>query len=216
MRTTDTLDPVRRAGRDYTRARRHSTLVSLLRKVLPVAAVGIVLGFVSLAALSYNPFAALDIAGIGLDDGKLVMRQPKLEGFDRDDKPYLVTAERALQDLSNTDIIDLELVHAEMASGPGGGVQVEAGTGRYDSDAETLTLAGGVTVTSGDGVNIELQHADIDMKSGTLQTDKPVRVVSEDAEITADTLRVYDEGKRIVFSQRVRMTIERPTTSSSD
>ncbi len=210
MQAADTLDPVMRGKRDFTRARRHSTLVRVLRKALPLTAALIVIGFTAMVALSYNPFTVLDIAGIGLDDGKLVMRQPKLEGFDKDNKPYLVTADRALQDLKNTDIIDLESVRAEIGSSQAGDVKVEAGTGRYNSEAETLVLSGGVTVTGADGVNIELQRADIDMKSGTLQSDEPVRVISDDAEITADTLRVYDEGKRIVFSQRVRMTIERP------
>ncbi len=211
MQAADTLDPVRRDNRDFARARRHSILVSVLRKALPATAALIVFGFTALAASSYSPFAMLDMAGIGLDDGKLVMRQPKLEGFDKDNKPYLVTADRALQDLNNTDIIDLENVRAEIGSSQAGDVKVEAGTGRYDSDAETLTLSGGVVVTGADGVNIDMQRADIDMKAGTMRSEEPVRVVSDDAEITADTLRVYDEGKRIVFSQRVRMTIERPT-----
>lgn len=210
MEAMETADPSVRGRQAFARARRHSIFVSVLRKALPLTAAGVTVSFVATVALSYNPLAMLNMAGIGLEDGKLVMRQPKLEGFDKDNKPYLVTADRAFQDLKNTDVIELEQVRAELGAGQAGDVKVEAAIGRYDSDAETLLLEDRVMVTGADGQSIELHRADIDMKAGTLISNQPVRVTSDEAEITADTLRVYDEGKRIVFSQKVRMTIERP------
>ncbi|MCE3590722.1 hypothetical protein LXJ59_29465, partial [Escherichia coli] len=73
----------------------------------------------------------LDSAGI--QDGKLVMTNPKLDGFTKDKLPYKMSAERALQDVGNSSLITLENISAEIPVGQDLRAQVNAKGGLYDN-----------------------------------------------------------------------------------
>lgn len=201
-----------RSDAEFARAKHHQRRVGWLKRALPAAAICIVLAFGGLSALSFNPFATLDIAGIGLENGKLVMREPKLEGVDRNDRPFTVQANSAQQDLDQPDLIELNAIAAELADDSGSQTQVEAKTGLYNSKSEQLVLSNGVNVRGANGLDIQLDNADINMKTGVMTSDDPVSVISRDGRVTADSVEVKDSGKRIIFKERVRMVIDRPPT----
>jgi lipopolysaccharide export system protein LptC len=205
-----------RTDAEFARAKRHQRQVGWLKRALPAAAICVVLAFGALSALSFNPFATLDIAGIGLEDGKLVMREPKLEGVDRNDRPFTVQANSAQQDLDQPDLIELNAIAAELADDAGSQTQVEAKTGLYNAKSEQLVLSNGVNVRGANGLDIQLDNADIDMKTGVMTSENPVSVTSRDGRVTADSVQVKDNGKRIIFKERVRMVIDRPQTPSAE
>ena len=64
-----------------------------------------------------------------------------------------------------------------------------------------------VAVDTQDGMHLRLFDADIDIERGVMKTSQPVEVDTPQARITADSLRVEDKGKTIVFETRVRMTL---------
>ena len=59
-------------------------------------------------------------------------------------------------------------------------------------------------------MDISLQDANIDIKTGIMESDNPVNVQSKNTNISADSVRVEDGGERILFNNRVKMTIVRP------
>ena len=61
-----------------------------------------------------------------------------------------------------------------------------------------------------------MEDADIDIRSGTIASENPVTANSSNTNISADSVRVEDGGNRIVFNNRVKMTIIRPTTRGTD
>ncbi|MEM9733517.1 MAG: LPS export ABC transporter periplasmic protein LptC [Pseudomonadota bacterium] len=207
-----TIHPQRanqRSARDFRAARRHSGLVKTLKFVLPTCAFLIVGTFGTMSALNFVPGIENIEGTLGLENGQLVMDKPKMAGFDKNERAYEVQAQRAIQDLSKPGIVELESIDATLPLGATGFADVEAGAGTYDTKNEWLSLRDNVAVQGARGMNISLEEANIDMKSGVLVSSKPVTVDSDDGTVTADSVTVFDEGKRILFKNRVKMTITR-------
>ena len=55
----------KRSIRDFNRARRHSLLVAVLKKVLPLSAVVIIVSFAASAFLSFSPVSDVSIGATG-------------------------------------------------------------------------------------------------------------------------------------------------------
>ena len=81
---------------------------------------------------------AIQADGTAFADGKLVMANPKLNGFTKDKLPYSMTALRAIQDVGKQDIIDLEGIDAKMPVDDRQWASVEPQRGIYDRDGNTL------------------------------------------------------------------------------
>lgn len=205
----------KRTPKDFSRANRHSVLVKILKTALPASALLIVLTFATSAILSWTPQIEGISGKIGLEGGKLVMDQPKMAGFDKNERAYNVTATKAIQDLTKPDIVELESIDAKVPLGTNSYANVDAGSGTYDTKNEMLNLRDKVRITGARGMDIALEEADINMKTGTMTSDQPVNVVSKGTEISADSVQVHDNGKRIIFKERVRMTIQRSARPES-
>jgi len=205
-----------RGERDFARARRHSTIVRGLKGILPICAIAIVVVFGASTLLSFNPIEEVSIDSAGLKDGKLVMEKPKMAGFDKNNRPYDVTASQAIQDLTRPGIVELKAIDARLPMDATSFAEIDAKTGFYDTNKETLLLKDDVVIKGARGMDILLKDANIDMKSGSMKSDNPVKVTSDDANISADSVQVKENGKRIVFKNRVKMTITRPVARGTE
>lgn len=209
------------AGREvaeFEKASRHSGRVRLLKIILPVIAAIVVVGFIGAVALRNIGLPSINIGSLNLDDGKLVMEHPRLNGTDGDKRPYSLTAEKAIQDLSQPKIIELDVITAKLPMENDVYADVTADNGVYDSEKKTLVMNGKVTLKTDNGMEINLIDVDVDIGAGNLQTTNPVSVKTENANIVADSLRVENNGERIIFEKRVRMTLypsdaEKPATN---
>ncbi len=195
---------------DFNRARRHSRLVFLMKAVLPVLATTLVGVFVMLVLTAQLPVADVSIDKVSLSEGRLVMEQPKMAGFDRNSRPYDVQAVQAIQDLAQPGKVLLNKIDAKIPFDATSFADIGAMSGVYDTKSEKLFLDENVTITGARGMDVHLKDADIDINSGSLASEKPVTVNSENTNISADSIRVEKGGDRILFNQRVKMTITRP------
>ena len=195
---------------DFSRARRHSIFVKLLKIVLPISAAALVVFFAASSILSYVPVSGASVEKVGLNDGKLVMNKPKLSGYDKKNRPYDVKAATAIQDLKKPGLIELKTIDANLPLDATSIARVNAESGTYDSTNEKMELRNNVTIKGARGMNISMQEALIDMKSGSMVSGKPVTVDSGETDISANSLRVEDNGKRVIFKDNVKMIIKRP------
>lgn len=201
-----------RSRGDFERARRHSKIVSLLKRVLPVTAVLISITFVIIVSLSLSPLANLALELGAFRDGKLVMDAPKLSGFDSKNRPFDLVAARAMQDLTKPDVIFLENIDATVPMDAQDSVDINASAGIYETKKEVLRLSKQILIKGARGLDVTLQSADIDMNEGVLVSNQPIKIESKDSLLTASSVRVEDNGKRIVFKDKVKLTIL-PTTT---
>lgn len=188
-------------------AARHSRRVRFLRRAIPLGCAGAVALSVMWAVLA--PFtrsiANVSIGPVNLSGSKITMEAPKLSGFRKDQKAYEVTAREAVQDVRKPTLIEMNDLAANLETDPKQFARLVARTGLYDTAGERLDLAGDVVVRmENGGYRIEMQAARVDMKSGNVDSNQGVTVNSDNATIEAETMRIRENGKHIVFEGRVR------------
>jgi len=141
----------------------------------------------------FDPFRVkgveLSIGEFAVDGAQIAMDRPKLTGFRRDGRAYVVNAAKAIQDLRKPTLVEL---------------RVTADIGFYDSAREALNLTQNVRLRSPSYV-VSLKNAKIDFKTGLYDTEDPVTVrTSNGATIAADSAIARDGGQELTFSGHVR------------
>jgi lipopolysaccharide export system protein LptC len=179
----------------------------MLRLGLPAVAGIAILVLIASLVVSATRSPSIDLRSAQIVDGKLIMNNPVLNGTDESNRPYRLTAARAIQDASDPTRIQLESIDAVLPLSDKANAKLLAGGGEYDASAKTLKLADSVSVDTDDGMKLRLVDADIDINAGTLNTLNPVEVDTGQALLTAESMQVEDGGKKIVFESRVRVTI---------
>ncbi|RWN48923.1 MAG: LPS export ABC transporter periplasmic protein LptC [Mesorhizobium sp.] len=198
----------RTRGDAFDRAQRHSRRVRVLKFAVPVAAALIAVAFPVYSYLAAPVSVKIQAEGTAFSNGKLVMANPKLNGFTKQKQPYSMTALRAIQDVSTQGIIELEGIDAKVPIAPDNVAAVKASHGTYDRDGNTMNLTSDVTITTTDGMQAKFKSVFLDMGKGTMKTGDPVDVSRGGSRITADTMSVQDNGKVLVFENKVRVNID--------
>src|SRR5262249_55678248 len=155
----------------FRAAMRHSRMVRFYRRAIPVSLIAVML---TIAAAAY--FQPLKIwSKLPVDPGRMTvsgtrvtMEAPKLGGFTRDGRPYDVTASAAAQDLANPGVLELKDVRARVAMQDKNTVEVTAATGVYDTKGDAMVLKGDVVVTSTAGYSVQMNEAQIDVKTNRI------------------------------------------------
>ena len=205
--TTITRPAGTRDANAFRKVRRHSALVAVLKRVLPLAAVAIT-GTFAYAAVTSDVFDEPSrAAGSELAEGRIVMEAPEMSGYDRRNRPFQVEAASATQKTDAPTVVSLAEIDARIPTSATAFADVDAGSGTYDSAAETLKLSDDIRVQGMQGMDMTLEEARFDMRAGTMKSDAPVSVRQSKSAIKADSVRVFESGKRILFKQRVRMVI---------
>lgn len=200
----------------FGRAERHSRRVRRLKIVVPIVALAIAAGFAVWSFSSLIGLPGVSADGAAFSEGKLVMANPKMEGYTKDGQPYLITAGRAVQNMTGEGAIDLEEIDARIPTESGGWIKVEADTGVYDNAAGTVDLAGGILVTTDDGLDAKLSTAALDMSAGAMHSADPVDISMGRMHIVADSMNIQDKGKVLTFDRRVRVEISPSMVAAAD
>ncbi len=205
-------DPSKLRGEEVFRdARRHTGLVRWLKIILPaLAGAGIVAFLVAIKIVTSDVAELFTLAGITVDTKSLIMEKPHLSGFKGTEHSYEVVAERAVQDLANPKVVRLEKIDAEFGLTSAIRVSLDATTGVFDGDKETLELSDGIAVSSTDGYAAKLEVAMIDLRAGTLLSEGPVEISSSEGLIRSRALSISDRGKKIAFTGGVSLTFVPP------
>lgn len=196
-----------RSNQEFERAHRHSRRVRFLKLALPIGGVVAIIAVVAAFFVTTFSPASIDLGDTRIENGRLVMRNPKLTGTDDAARPYNLTADKAFQQADTPTRISLEGISGRLPMSDTEFAEVRAGNGVYDTAAETLLLGGNIMVDTDSGLAIRMREADIDIDSGKMQSNNEVSVDTGRARITAQSLTIEDNGRIIVFEDRVRMTL---------
>jgi lipopolysaccharide export system protein LptC len=205
-------DPSELRGEEvYVSARRHTGLVRWLKIILPATAGALIVAFVVAIKVVTSDVAELfSLAGVTMDTKSLVMDKPHLSGFKGTEHSYEVHADRAVQDLANPKIARLEGIKAEFGLTADVKVNLTAAAGIIDTDTEKLELRDGITVSATNGYKARLDSAHVDFKTKEMTSDGMIEISAAEGLVRAHTLRVSEEGKKIVFGGGVSVTYMPP------
>jgi lipopolysaccharide export system protein LptC len=193
----------------FRAAERHSRRVLLMKR--GIVAVAVFAALLLAAAKFLDPFAAapaaLTLDSIGVSGTSVTMAAPKLSGYRSDNRPYQLTAREAVQDVTRPQLVELRDLDARIAMGAQGAGRVTAKSGLYDSGKETMELAEDIRLRTDEGHELALSRASIDFKAGSLVSHEPVAAQLRASTINADSFKVADGGRVLVFEGRVRTQI---------
>lgn len=204
-------------ARVLARARRHSRLVRRLRRVLPALAVTLVVATVVANGRGLLAYGPVSVGRISVENGVLMMENPRLSGYSQGDKTYELSAVSATQEISVPNVVRLRGVEARITEEDGRWTAVNARAGLFHSGNETLRLEDDVRVRTDQGYEMRLESADIAFKSGSVVTDRPVEVDMLNGLLRARRMRIENRGERIVFTGEVSLTFRpKPRETAGD
>jgi lipopolysaccharide export system protein LptC len=192
----------------FANAAKHSRKVRRLKFALPLLAVVFAAAFFGYTYLETPPALTMEVEAQTVDDGKIVMANPKLSGVTKDQRQYSMTASRAIQDLERQTVIELEKIDARLPFSSDSWASIEAARGIYDSENNTFDLPEPISIRSDRGLVAELESAYIDVDKGEMTTTRPVEIRLDGSRITSDRMQVVDNGKVLIFEKRVRVDID--------
>ncbi|GLH77691.1 hypothetical protein SSBR45G_25990 [Bradyrhizobium sp. SSBR45G] len=195
-------------------AARHSRFVRALRIAVP-AAVGLAMaGVIGIALL--NPFHMKVDTGnltgnLVISGRKITMETPHLTGFTPDQRPYDLVANSAVQDLTDPDHVELNILRAKVLMEDQSTMTLKANTGVFDTKQQQLELKKDILLTTSTGYEARLSRASVDMAKGTVSSDERVDVKLTNGTLSADRLRIIDNGDVVRFEGNVVMNLDNMT-----
>ncbi|MGJ4888193.1 LPS export ABC transporter periplasmic protein LptC [Bradyrhizobium sp. HKCCYLRH3099] len=203
-------------------AARHSRFVRLLRVAVP-AAVGLAMLVLFYAA--YDVRVTVNTGNLTgnlvVSGRKITMETPHLTGFTPDQRPYDLVAQTAVQDLTDPNHVELNILRAKVLMEDQSTVTLKANTGVFDTKQQQLELKKDILLTTSTGYEARLSRASVDMAKGTVSSDERVDVKLTNGTLSADKLRITENGEVIRFEGNVVMNLDNmnaapATTASAD
>lgn len=192
----------------FIEAQKHSRRVRFFKLLLPAAAIVLAVLFSWFTFFSTRESTnIIALNGEEERDNRLVMTAPKIEGYTSDNKLYAVTAARAIQDPQRPGIIELEYIKAVLPFGDRGQAVVNAEGGVFDNINGRLQFSRPFTVQTSDGMIARLLSADVNIETGQLKTTDKVEISNKTEFLTANGMRILDNGRVIMFDGSVRLVI---------
>lgn len=191
--------------------RRHSSLIRLLRRVLPALCVALLLTLGGWALVN-TLFAR---QGAASKSSVLVIRmlKPHFQGRDEKGQPYNVTADSAVRDDADPSRVSLEAPVFTLGSGLEE-AHARARHGVFRDDTRMLDLSGDVHFDDGEGYHFVTEHAVIDLRKNNIDGEQPIAGNGPLGRITASSYAVRDGGAHAYFTGRVKARIEQQAAAA--
>ena len=194
-----------RAGQERRAAslRRYSRFVGVAKRILPATALALLL----LVAVWPRIQGAIDrvqfarLPKIDTSQARQVrMVDPRYTGVDRNNRPFVVTADTATQMAKADDAISLDAPKADLSTTAGNWDELTAYVGLYQPQTQLLDLFGNVELYQDKGNALRSDSVTINMAQGTAISHDPVEGDGTFGHIHAQGLRVLDRGQTIIFT----------------
>lgn len=210
--------------------RSHTTRVNFLRRFFPILA-GVV--FVSVVSwpimneLHLNYKSKLSGTRLKVEEIAMTMpaagqpmqlqiKRPEYIGKDAEGHPYVVAAQKVVQDgmRPGESIMNLEQPTARLLLDQSSNekLNVEARTGVYDPNSRVLDLDGNVVITHSTGYKLNAQNLRVNLTEGSSLSEQPVSGDGPNGTLSGQKLELLDKGEHIILHGKSKVTLL-PATS---
>ena len=151
-------------GRTVNISRRYSKFVKSLRYILPLVALGMTVIVITWdeAGRRVAPLKKEELIPSSASIENELLK-PVFNSIDDKQQPYTVTADRAVQNRANPDIIELEKPVATLNMNSGEKIDADATTGLYEQKNQKLNLAGNVHLIHSNGYTLSTEELRVDL-----------------------------------------------------
>lgn len=185
---------------------RYSQFVALMKRALPLAAGAILAAVLVYSFIPRQPDrVTMTFERMGRIANDLAMTKPRLTGTDDEGRPFVITADVAIQDPKHLHRGRMKNIEADMTLDDGRWVTATAAEGLFDMDANALKLRGGIAVYSDAGYELHTQIANVDMKRGLLHGPVPVTGHGPLGSLRADRFEFERRGQLLHLIGNVHM-----------
>lgn len=183
------------------RGRGYSRFVQLAKRLLPAAALGLLLLAATWPRLQEAvEGATMTSPRLDLSEARdLRMVKVRYTGIDRQNRPFVITAAVARQTPKVDQLISLEEPKADLTTLNGEWIELSSYTGLYQPQPQLLDLFGNVVLYQDKGNEFHSDSAHIDMAAGTAEGDEPTTGQGPFGYIKSDGFRILDRGATIIF-----------------
>jgi lipopolysaccharide export system protein LptC len=197
----------------FRAARRHSALVRLLKMLLPAGAVGVVALYILPSQLSIRTkLGEASVQAIDVNSGGIRMVNPRIKGVHEKYGVYDIRADSSVQHVDQPELMDFDIINAEIVSPQGEKTVLTAPNGIYHTKKEEMTFNNGVDIGGDAGISGKLKTATAFMQENRLISKDPVQLALHGHTILADSAEVWTSEKRAVFTGNVKVHLERAQT----
>jgi lipopolysaccharide export system protein LptC len=189
--------------------RNHTRFVQRTKWTLPALAMALLLLVAIWPQLqSLFEHVRFGLPRIDLSEARrLRMVQPHYSGLDRQNRPYILTADAAMQVPRSDGLVTLDGPKADLTTNSGNWVQISGDTGTYDSQPQLLDLFGNVQLYQDRGNEFHTDSAHIDITNGTAEGHDPVEGQGPFGHVTAKGFTMYNRGDVIIFSGKTNIVL---------
>ena len=147
------------------------------------------------------------------ESGEVQLTGARYRGLTPAGKPYEITAAKANEATDGSGRVDMDQPTAVLMMRNGSLVKLQSNSGIFNKQTDIVSMSGAVVVTQPDrNLRLDTETLEANLKAGEMYSDVPVQVQDIDRRINADSIRVYDNGARIVFGGAAKMIIKNSNT----
>jgi len=189
----------------------HSRLVNFLKLTLPLVAGSLVVLVAAWPHLHQpQDKFKIGVANVNFEEAATVkMVKPRFTGIDAANRPFVLTADDAMQQATDSNVVELAAPKGDITLANGSWVALTGEAGTYYKDLQILDLSGQVNLFHDAGYEFHTPTARFDMASSAAQGNDHVEGQGPFGSIAAEGFRIVDRGAVVHFLGRSRMVIRR-------
>ncbi len=212
---TDLVAPLR--PREVNRG--YSRFVGLAKRLLPGVAL-VMLGLVALWPRLQEDFENLKAIALPRLDPRdardLRMVNARYTGLDRQNRPFVITADVARQSPDVDQLMSLEGPKGDLTTASGTWIELTAATGLYQPETQLLELFGDVHLYQDKGDEFATDTAHIDMKESNAEGHDHTVGHGPFGHVEADGFRILNHGDIIVFTGHSHLVLDQQVKTERD
>lgn len=189
--------------------RGYSFFVRGMQVLLPVLALGIVVVVMAWPKMDDAITAIPREEIIPQKTGQNELLNPRFESADDKGHPYIITAARAVQEMGDSETVQMDKPVAELDLGRNEKISGNAAQGTYFQQDEILKLEGDITLRHSNGYTLNTTLLDIALKTGTATTTRAVTILGPDAKLVSAGMKADNMTGIIVFTGPARLTLKK-------
>ena len=180
--------------------RRYSAFVKSLRFILPLAAVAMTVIVITWdEGKNIEPMKKEDLIPSSQNiQNELIA--PVFNSVDSKEQPFNVSADRAVQNRQNPDLVELDKPVADLTTTNGARIDADAATGLYEQKTQKLNLSGNVRLKHSDGYTLSSEEMRIDLATQKAFSGRDVHVEGPDGTLDATGLEGDANAGTLIFT----------------
>ncbi len=195
-------------GRTVNISRRYSKFVKSLRYVLPLLAVVMTVIVVTWdeAGRRVAPLKKEELLPASQNIQNELLK-PVFNSIDDKKQPYTVTADRAVQNRANPDIVELEKPVATITMNSGEKIDANAVSGLYEQNSQKLNLEGDVHLIHSNGYTLSTEELRVDMAAQKTYSGRDVFIEGPAGTLDATGLEGDAATGAIIFTGPAKVVL---------